>query len=224
MELDLNEVFRRARTPKGHRARRRILISTAEMLGKRGADNLSVQAICESAQISRTSLYNYFDDVDEVLQALTLGFVEEISEQFEIIHGNQPRGAARLAYCLRFVLERALGDPTWGRLAVNLAEVSPVVETYLQDQVEFEMRAAIDEGDMQLTKPELKAFLSFVPAIVFGSCTKLANSEMPRQQISPIVSLVLRAGGLNASLAQKFAGQKINRKILSRSWLVRDFL
>ena len=135
MAYEPDDVFRLARTAKGYRARQKILKATADVLGEHGLHNVTVLAICEQANIGRTTLYNYFKDADEAIHALMDDFAVEIQQQFEQIHGEQSRGVMRMAFCIRFILERAWRDPAWGKLAVNLRSAGPQFDDFVIAQV-----------------------------------------------------------------------------------------
>lgn len=215
-----NDVFKLARTAKGYRARQRILRATADILGERGLDNVTVLAICERADIGRTTLYNYFKDADEAIQALMEEFAVEIQEQFEQIHGGQPRGVKRLAYCLRFILERAWRDPMWGKLAVNLRAVGPQFDNYVIAQVSLEIAAGLENDEVNLSSPEASALPQFIASVIADTLRKLSSKETQLKEITPIVLLILRASGVETAFAGEAASQKVSRALFSRSWLV----
>ena len=110
MKNEPSDVFKLARTAKGYRARQNILIATASVLGERGLDNVTVLAICEQADIGRTTLYNYFKDAEDAVASVLEESATELQAQFEHIHGERERGVRRLSYCLRFILESVCGS------------------------------------------------------------------------------------------------------------------
>ena len=220
MKNEPNDVFKLARTAKGYRARQNILKATADILGERGLDNVTVLAICERAEIGRTTLYNYFRDADEAIQALMEEFAVEIQQQFEQIHGERPRGVKRLAYCLRFILERAWRDPAWGKLAVNLRAVGPQFDDYMIKQVSLEVTASFENDDLNLGTQEASVLPQFIASVVADTSRKLSNKEAQLKDIKSIILLILRASGVEAKLAQAAADQKVSRALLARSWLL----
>lgn len=222
MATDPNDIFKLARTAKGYRARQRILIATADVLGERGLDNVTVLAICERAEIGRTTLYNYFKDADEAIQALMGEFTVEIQQQFELLHGDMPRGVKRLAYCLRFILERAWRDPMWGKLAVSLRAAGPQFDALLKDQVDLEINAALENGETNLSAKEVKALPAFVASVVADTSRKLSDKEAQLKDITPIILLLLRASGVKAPMSEAAVNQKVSRAVFVRSWLVEE--
>ncbi len=222
MANEPTDVFRLARTAKGYRARQKILRATADVLGERGLDNVTVLAICERADIGRTTLYNYFKDAEEAIDALMGEFAVEIQQQFEQIHGGRPRGVKRMAYCLRFILERAWRDPSWGKLAVSLRAAGPHFDDYVIAQVSLEIAAGLENGEMELSAPEANALPKFIASVIADTSRKLTTKELQLGDIVAVVLLILRASGVNATVAQDAASQKSSRALLARSWLVEQ--
>ncbi len=222
MKNNPSEVFKVARTAKGYQARQRILIATAELLGECGVDNITVLAICEHANIGRTTLYNYFTDSSDVIQELLSEFVTEIQSQFEQIHGDKPRGTIRLAYCLRFLMERSWRDPVWGKLAINLRDAGPAFDTYMKEQINLEINGAIVNNELTLTKQELDVLSPFISSIVTDMCRKLSSREAALKEITPIIALSLRAAGATPSLVKQAVSQKLSRALFKRSWLISE--
>jgi len=64
-----------------------------------------------------------------------------------------------LAICeranIRFVMERAWRDPTWGKFAVNLRNVGPLFDSYMKAQVSLEIAATVDTGEMAVLGREM---------------------------------------------------------------------
>ena len=224
MKNEPNDVFKLARTAKGYRARQNILKATADILGERGLDNVTVLAICERAGIGRTTLYNYFKDADEAIHALMGEFAIEIQQQFEQIHGERLRGVKRMAYCLRFILERAWRDPAWGKLAVTLRSASPQFDNYLIAQVSLEVTAGFENDEMSLSAHEANALPQFIASVIADTSRKLSNKEAQLKDIKPVILLILRASGVTEGLAREAASQKVSRALLARSWLVESAL
>ena len=216
------DIYKVARTAKGYQARQRILIATAELLGDKGIDNVTVLAICEQANIGRTTLYNYFKDANEAIQALLGEFAIEIQAQFELIHGGRPRGMSRMAYCLRFLMERAWRDPVWGKLAVSLRNAGPHFDDYLEAQISLEIAAAIEASEINLATQEQSALTPFICSIVADMVKKLSNKEVQLKDITPVIALILRAAGMEPHVAEEATSQRISRALIGRSWLVPD--
>lgn len=205
MSETADEIYNTARTKKGFRARQSILAHASQLLGDFGPAAVTVSAICEAAQISRSAFYNYFASAEDAVDVLGKTFVEEITEQFDRLHQDRPRGLERLAYCLRFIQEMAARDPEWGKLIIQIQGVSPEVEAKLVQEVGQEIKAARKNGETALTTAQMTAFLTMAIATILRNCNDLALGKTDREIIGPSIFLILRAAGVEASVAKKFA-------------------
>src|SRR6201987_1004950 len=57
-------------TAKGQSTRRRIVQAAAELVAEKGAAAMSLDDVCERARASRSQLYHYFDDRDDLVRAV----------------------------------------------------------------------------------------------------------------------------------------------------------
>lgn len=84
--------------------RHRILVATAEVLGRSGQTKLSLSEVALQAGVSRPTLYRWFADKSELLQAF--GIYER--EMFDSGIGRATaglRGTEKLDAALRFIVE-----------------------------------------------------------------------------------------------------------------------
>src|SRR6201997_2945282 len=57
-------------TAKGRSTRARIVQAAAELVAEKGAAAMSLDDVCERAHASRSQLYHYFDDRDDLVRAV----------------------------------------------------------------------------------------------------------------------------------------------------------
>lgn len=214
MQRDPQEIYGLAKTAKGYRARQNILRATAKVVANQGLESATVLAICEQADIGRTTLYNYFKDAEDAVARVLEESATELQAQFEHIHGERERGVKRLGYCLRFILERAYADPDWGRLFVELYKFGPQVDMYLRAQVELELQAAGAEGDADLSKKETDALVRVISASLIRLCDRLAKKEADISEIAPTITALLRGAGVKKRTAASASNQKFPKDAL----------
>lgn len=68
----------------GSRTKRRLRKAYAEILANKNYDDVTVRELTETAELSRTSFYTYFQDMDEFREELTEYFAEKISLQMSV--------------------------------------------------------------------------------------------------------------------------------------------
>ncbi len=222
MQSDPKEIYTLAKTAKGYRARQNILRATAKVVAHKGLESATVLAICEQADIGRTTLYNYFKDAEDAVASVLDESAAELQAQFELIHGEQERGIKRLAYCLRFILEQANADPDWGRLIVELYRLGSQVDAYLRTQVELEISAASKHGEVDLTKTETDALVRVISASVVRLCDRLSKGEADTGEIAPTIIALLRGAGVDKKNAKNASNQKLSQKAIFRSSMFSD--
>ncbi len=60
----------RVLTAKGQSTRARIVQAAAELVAEKGAADMSLDDVCERASASRSQLYHYFEDRDDLVRAV----------------------------------------------------------------------------------------------------------------------------------------------------------
>ncbi len=68
------------RKPRVERNRKAILDAACEIITERGMDGLSMRSLAEKADYSPSTLYRYFEDKDEILDALAQKAADAVQE------------------------------------------------------------------------------------------------------------------------------------------------
>jgi AcrR family transcriptional regulator len=147
-------------------SRRRILDSARDLLEAAPLSGLSIEAVANRAELTRTAFYRHFADVNALLLALPAELGDdlgEVSGAWERGEGEDPREELRAALvALTRVFERH------GRLLQALADASaqhpPVAAAYRALGVQFGASAAarivadVESGRSVVTDPEQVAY------------------------------------------------------------------
>lgn len=117
----MNEPLRDASRGEDTSTRRRILVATAEVLGRSGQTKLSLSEVALQAGVSRPTLYRWFADKAELLTAFGVYerdlFDDGISKATAGL-----RGAEKLDAALRFIV-----DYQHSYSGVRLVDIEPEV-------------------------------------------------------------------------------------------------
>ena len=100
----MNEPLRAAESVEDTSTRHRILVATAEVLGRSGQTKLSLSEVALQAGVSRPTLYRWFASKGELLDA----FGEHEREMFDTGISRATaglRGTEKLDAALRFIVE-----------------------------------------------------------------------------------------------------------------------
>lgn len=106
--------------------RRRTIVDAAEtVLREKGRDDMTMADIADEARLSRSLLYVYFEDMDDIVLAVTLRGFASMRERFERAVREHEGGRTKI---------RAVGDAY-----VQFAQEEP---TYFDLVAQFESRSA----------------------------------------------------------------------------------
>jgi len=144
-----------------------LLDAAAELFLQRGYANTRMQDIAESAQMSRSSLYYYFDNKEQVLLALTEGDVrvatgtlEALLDDTSISWADKLRGwiegniREKLAGRARFrLVDRIQGD-----LPAEYREIFRKQRRKILDLVTTVVEGGVRAGEFRVTDPKITAF------------------------------------------------------------------
>jgi AcrR family transcriptional regulator len=135
---------RRART------RQKILHAAFELLGREHGRLTRTDEICDTAHVSRGTLYNHFTGIEELFTTLS----HEISHQYNLlVHqviADLPSSADRAASAVRYYLHRAQSDPSWGWAMVNLSAAGPIFGAETFRRATASVAQGIKEGDFHV--------------------------------------------------------------------------
>ena len=119
-------------------SRHRILLATAEVLGRNGQTKLSLSEVALQAGVSRPTLYRWFASKDELLEAFGVfereAFEAGISKATAGLRGNEKLDAA-----LRFIVEYQRSYS-----GVRIVDIEPAVSIAALSRVLPLMRAQLE--------------------------------------------------------------------------------
>ncbi len=125
-------------TEKGRRTRERIVLAAAELVSEKGAAEVSLDDVGERAPASRSQLYHYFDDREDLIRAAVVATSDAVLDGQAELFANLDTWTGIEAWMDALVelqvQREASGGCPLGTLAGQLAERDP------------EARAAISVG------------------------------------------------------------------------------
>jgi TetR/AcrR family transcriptional regulator, transcriptional repressor for nem operon len=142
-------------TPKGERARTRIVEAAARLIYERGVAGTTLEDVKAAAEVSGSQLYHYFPDKDDLVRAV-------INHQAGTIAGNQRQADLGTPEGLRTWRDTVIaqakssngkGGCPLGSLAGQLAETDPRARALIAAGFE-QWSAAISDGLRRLQAAE----------------------------------------------------------------------
>lgn len=173
-------------TAKARRTRSEIVSAARGIVGHKGIAGVSVMEVCAAADVGRTSFYNYFDDIDDLLGAVATDVAQAIKAQFDVLHTGEPRGLARLEKCLFLLLETGAQDSETMLLLTSLAANGSPVRDVLHQEILAELRGAGLENEKQLV-----AKAHFLTSGVLALSRDIASAHAAREEIPCFVSMLV---------------------------------
>jgi TetR/AcrR family transcriptional repressor of nem operon len=124
-------------TPKGQVTRTRIVQAAAELVAEKGAAAMSLDDVCDRAHASRSQLYHYFDDRDDLVRAVVNATSDSVllAQDGLLDHLDTWTGIDRWFRALVALQEEreARGGCPIGSLVGQLAERDPGARENLAD-------------------------------------------------------------------------------------------
>ncbi len=173
-------------TAKARRTRSEIVSAARGIVGHKGIAGVNVMEICAAADVGRTSFYNYFDDIDDLVEAVAADAAQAIRLQFEVLHSDEPRGSSRLEKCLQMLLETALQDPETVLLLTSLAANGSPVRDVLQLEILAELR-----GGNHTDEEQMLSKAHFLTSSVLALSRDIASGQAPREEIPSFVLMLM---------------------------------
>lgn len=124
-------------TPRGRKARDRIIAAAVELTAEKGAASVSLDEVCVRAPASRSQVYHYFENRDDLIRAVVRATVEaELAAHAEVFARLESReGLERWFTSMEEAVARreARGGSPLGSLVAQLAERDPAARGLLAD-------------------------------------------------------------------------------------------
>jgi len=116
-------------TEKGRRTRERIVLAAAELVSEKGASEVSLDDVGERAPASRSQLYHYFEDRDDLIRAAVVATSDAVLDGQTELFARLDTWAGIEAWMNALVdlqvQRQASGGCPLGTLAGQLAERDP---------------------------------------------------------------------------------------------------
>lgn len=106
--------------------RRRSIVEAAEtVLAQKGREAMTMSDIAEEARLSRSLLYVYFEDMDDIVLALTLRALRSLRQQFESAVAARKTGVQQIRAIGEAYVEFAREKPTYFDLVAQFESRPP---------------------------------------------------------------------------------------------------
>ena len=183
-------------------ATRAALLNAAfDILGEGHGRTLRIEEVCERAAVVRTTFYNHFDSVEQVLSALA----EPLSHEFNVaVHARTrqlPSMVEQVAMGIRLYMHRAAENPKWGWAMVNISAIEPVMGRETNSILVQDLARGMKLGDFKIESLQLATDL--VSGISFAGMISILTGKTPKDYPEQITAKVMQMLGVSASTVRR---------------------
>jgi AcrR family transcriptional regulator len=188
-------VQRRARTHE------RILAAAFALLGRENGRLTRTDEVCEAAEVSRGTFYNYFTSMEELFAAVS----HKISHHYNVlVHDvivDLPSSADRAAAAVRYYLHRARSDRAWGWAMVNLSAAGPIFGEETFQRATASIAEGMGNGDFNV--PSVQVGRDLLLGSALASMISVLRSRPNEVSPEAMVRQIMIGLGVKASVIER---------------------
>ena len=162
--------------------RQRILEATFQLILSSGVDQISTAAIQRKSDVSRTTLYRYFPNRQELLEGVIGYMSDDVERRLQVMIAERPDPRDRLDIIIDLVVERQVqqagmrllrGDPGFVMEALNQSMQRNI------DILDAAMSDVYKSAENVLGEPVHRELISNLMTRFFASLMLLPSPELP---------------------------------------------
>lgn len=160
---------------KSHKTKLKIGMTLLELLGQKSLDKITVQEICDRADIHRSTFYKHFESIFDTVKFMTEAITGELLTQLDQVNGKQNYTDLLVDFYVKY-----------GHALRNL------FRTKYHEMLELQMNVALEKYFMKLLKilkPDidkevsLKWLARYHAAGIMAIGTTLEEEEMDEERL-----------------------------------------
>lgn len=192
--------------PKRQRTREKLLKISQDYILKNGCKSLSLRDICFSAEMSSGTIYNYYRDLDELLNDIEKMAINCYHHSLDEALAGIDNPLEVLAICARQTLLNALPTAPLGKLIFqgelpHKHFIHSVRERFIND-----MHTAIEQNYIHIEQPE--SLLSVAVGGMYGAMVDLHKGALTKHNINQVTLLLLTMLGVEQGLAKEICSKE----------------
>jgi AcrR family transcriptional regulator len=190
--------------------RRRSIVDAAEaVLGRKSREEMTMSDVADEARLSRSLLYVYFEDMEDIVLAVTLRGLQSLRESFETARHEHETGLMQIRAIGEAYIRFARAEPTYfdlvARFEARTADLNDATDRERQcvaesNRVMTAMTGAIEQGiDDGSIRPGIDPMETAVMlwAYTHGLLQLVANRGDGLEQRYDLAAETLLESGLN---------------------------
>ena len=151
------DIRRRAQIGAEKRLRTRadLLAAALALFGRSHGRNTRIEDVCARAHISRGTFYNYFDGIEDLLEALSAGLTGTFDGAVHASFASLDTATLRTCAAMRYYLHAPLLDSRWGWAIVNSSVGRTLYGEDITRHVGDSIREGMDSGEFTIASVEV---------------------------------------------------------------------
>lgn len=183
----------RAGHTKRVRTRGRILRAVLTIYpGTNGASPPVVDDVLKTAKLSRATFYQYFDSLEQAVEALGAELADELAASYVSIYADVSDPKVRAATGFQLFLSRAAIEPDWGSFVSHAHFLSRDTGT-LRD-IAMDLQAGVATGDFKID--DVDTAIDLIMGAKAEAIRQLPRASGSRGYIERMTSMILRSLGV----------------------------
>ncbi|NBU96706.1 MAG: TetR/AcrR family transcriptional regulator [Spirochaetia bacterium] len=189
---------------------KRILIAAMELFVKRRHEEVNVSELAKIAGVARGTIYNNFENLDTLLDAVTNFLTQEMNTLLEDHFQVIPDPARRVSMGIRLYIQRAKDEPLWGEFLCKFGLENTSLRELLVGPFGTDIRKGLSEKRFHFKQDQLKSIVGFIGSTVLFAIHLVNEGDRTWVEAgSDCAEFSLRSLGVHPEEAKKIASEKM---------------
>jgi AcrR family transcriptional regulator len=197
---------------KRTRTRAELLAAALQLFGRPHGRNTRIEDVCGRAHIARGTFYNYFDGIEDLLEALSADLTGAFDRAVHASFAFMDTATLRTCAAMRYYLHAPLLDSRWGWAVVNSSVGRTLYGEDITRHVRESIREGMDSGEFTIRSAEVGRDILLGAGI--SATISLLRGDTPADYPEQVARHVLLA--LGASHARADAATRIPMSAMPR--------
>lgn len=188
---------------KKARTRQALLEAAIRIFAEKGVGELLLNELAEQAGVSNGTVYNYFKNREEVLQAVGIELANQLSHRVSSISQGIENGAERVAIGVRIFIQQGRQDPIWAAAVVRVFQYDRNIRSIVAENLRVDLQLGLRQGIFRYEDETIA--MGFVASVTTGAITGILDGFDQPSYDAVIAEMLLLGLGLTPAKARRIA-------------------
>lgn len=186
--------------------RQRLLDVALQHFAETGEHTISVTELSRRAGVARGTIYNNFDNIDDLFSIVSLSVYSTLNEDAERMIEQRDAPHERLACYLGLFMRRAHNRPHWAKFVVKFAPYEAEFRDIASSILLREVQAGMKSGIFTFTEDKFPYFIQMLAGTTYGFVFLITEGHKSWRETSKnLIELLLISGGVPQAEAARVA-------------------